>query len=107
MWSGLAPRYANRANLPHVGLESLQLRQDEREHRCYPGDRRHTGLWAIDYADYPPFPYRAKNWRLELLAPEEKRNSTSMVRGDETFRARELAIFSLNPDSAQRAALAA
>lgn len=32
----------------------------------------HTGLWAIDYADYPPFPYRAKNWRLELLAPEEK-----------------------------------
>lgn len=37
MWSGLAPRYANRANLPHVGLESLQLRQDEREHDAPPG----------------------------------------------------------------------
>lgn len=45
MWSGLAPRYANRANLPHVGLESLQLRQDEREHRATP---------EVRYGEYAP-----------------------------------------------------
>ena len=63
----------------------------------------HTGLYAIDYSDYPPFPYRGRNWHIELREPDGE-FGTLLRRDGESYPARELAIFATDIDSAQRAA---
>jgi hypothetical protein len=64
----------------------------------------YTGLCSIDYSDYPAFPYRGRNWQIELLQSDHEKNSSSMARDNKIFPARELAIYARDHESAQRAA---
>ena len=63
----------------------------------------HTGLYALDYFRYPEFPYRGRNWHIELCQPNRKNCSTSLEMDGKTYPARELSIFARDYDSAQRA----
>lgn len=62
----------------------------------------HTGLYAIDYFQYPAFPHKGKNWHIDLCQPDG--NFGSLERDRKTYPARELAIFAMDRESAQRAA---
>jgi hypothetical protein len=64
----------------------------------------HTGLHAIDYADYPAFPHRGAGWHIDLLPNDPKEFPNASIRGDKIYPARELAVFARNEDAAQRAA---
>ncbi len=64
----------------------------------------HTGLHAIDYSDYPAFPHRGAGWLIDLLPPDSEKYPNAMVRGDEFYPARELAVFAKDEGQAQKAA---
>jgi hypothetical protein len=64
----------------------------------------HTGLHAMDYADYPAFPHRGAGWHIDLLPKDPQKFPSASVRGDDFYPARELAIFAKDEDKAQRAA---
>jgi hypothetical protein len=64
----------------------------------------HTGLNAIDYSDYPAFPYVGAGWHIDLLPPDSNKYPNAMVRGDDFYPARELAVFAKAEGQAQKAA---
>jgi hypothetical protein len=63
----------------------------------------HTGLYAIDYADYPHFPHRGAGWQIDLLPEDPKRFPNASIRVEKIYPARELAVFARDEDTAQRA----
>lgn len=62
----------------------------------------HTGLYAIDYFEYPRFPHKGKNWHIGLCQPDDE--FTSLTRDGRTYPPRPLVIFAIDFESAQRAA---
>src|SRR5947207_10312459 len=65
----------------------------------------HTGLYAIDYVDFPTFPDRGAGWHMELLPPDGREYPIGgMMRGAEYYPARELAVFAKGEAQAQKAA---
>ncbi len=64
----------------------------------------HTGLYSIDYFQFPSFPYKGNVWHVELCRSDRKNSVTRTHVGKKTYSARELAIFARNRESAQRAA---
>lgn len=57
---------------------------------------------ALDYVDYPPFPYKSRNWYVTLRTPENPKSFTSSVDG--IFPAKEVIIHARTEVAAQRAA---
>lgn len=64
----------------------------------------HTGLHAMDYADYPAFPHRGTGWHVDLLPTDPNKSPSASIRGDKIYPARELAVFAIDENAAQRAA---
>jgi hypothetical protein len=64
----------------------------------------HTGLHAIDYADYPDFPHKGAGWHIDLLPNDPRKFPSASVRRNDFHPARELAVFAKDEDKAQRAA---
>jgi hypothetical protein len=62
-----------------------------------------TGLVAIDYFQYPRFPYVGNGWQV-VLAPPAARSTTSVSYGGKMYPGREVIIKSPTENSAQTAA---